>query len=102
MSALTAAVIGLGMGANHARDYTGLAQTDLIALCDPDEDCLNAPGDELGIQLRFTDHRDLLELGSLDVCSLCSPDHFHASETLDLLAAGVHLLCEKPMAPSIE
>ncbi len=102
MSALTAAVIGLGMGANHARAYAGLAQTDLIALCDPDEDSLNALGDELGIQLRFTDHRDLLEVGGLDVCSVCSPDHCHASQTVDLLAAGVHVLCEKPMAPSLQ
>ncbi len=48
-----------------------------------------------------TDYRELLEKADLDIVCICTPDHWHARQTLDALAAGKHVYCEKPMTHTI-
>jgi predicted dehydrogenase len=50
----------------------------------------------------FTDYRDLLADDSIDAVCIATPDHWHARQTLDALAAGKHVYCEKPMTHSVE
>jgi UDP-N-acetyl-2-amino-2-deoxyglucuronate dehydrogenase len=45
--------------------------------------------------------KELQESG-LDLVSICTPPSVHADATIQCLAAGIHVLCEKPMAPSLE
>ena len=40
--------------------------------------------------------------GKMDVVSVCSPNGLHAQHTIAALKAGFHVLCEKPMAISVE
>ena len=99
---IRAAVIGLRMGANHARAYANHPETGLWAICDPDEGRLAQVGDAYDVPVRVKDYRELLAVEELDCCNVCSPDHFHAEQTIALLEAGIHVLCEKPMAPTLE
>jgi predicted dehydrogenase len=46
----------------------------------------------------YTDHRKMLEDKSLDAVLIASIDNWHAQHTLDALAAGKHVYCEKPMS----
>jgi len=46
------------------------------------------------------DYRELLRCG-LDAVCIASPDLFHVPQILDALAAGMNVLCEKPLTPSI-
>ncbi len=46
----------------------------------------------------FTDYREMLKQSDLDAVVVCGPNKLHAPQTLDALKAGLHVLCEKPMA----
>lgn len=48
------------------------------------------------------DYRDIIRDPSIDAVCIATPDHWHARQTLDALAAGKHVYCEKPMTHSIE
>lgn len=48
------------------------------------------------------DYRDIIEDKSIDAVCIATPDHWHAKQTLDALAAGKHVYCEKPMTHGID
>lgn len=48
------------------------------------------------------DHRELLGDKDIDAVVIGTPDHWHARITLDALAAGKHVYCEKPMTHTVE
>ena len=45
----------------------------------------------------YDDHRSLIAEGSLDALIICAPPNVHVDIAIDALAAGVHVLCEKPL-----
>src|SRR3974377_2439660 len=47
------------------------------------------------------DFRRLIERKDIDVCLVCTPDHWHALPTVIALDAGKDVYCEKPLATSI-
>jgi predicted dehydrogenase len=51
-----------------------------------------------GIPLVFTDYRDMIAKGDLDALIVSTPDDLHYPMTMDALDAGLHVLCEKPLA----
>ncbi len=98
---LRAGIIGLGIGKAHAKGYMSSAQ--LVALCDTDPKRLNDLGDSYNVpsEGRFTDYHQMLADVPLDIVSVCLPNFLHADVTIAALDAGTHVLCEKPMAPTI-
>ena len=48
------------------------------------------------------DYRDIISDPSIDAVCIATPDHWHARQSLDSLAAGKHVYCEKPMTHSVE
>ncbi len=46
----------------------------------------------------FTDHRQLINSGRLDAIIVASPDDLHHEMTMAAIDAGLHVLCEKPLA----
>jgi len=50
----------------------------------------------------YTDYRELLKDGSIDVVHVCTPNRSHSPITVAALEAGKHVMCEKPMAVSYE
>lgn len=98
---LKVGVIGLGVGKGHAKCYIDSGLAEVVGICDVNMDRLEATGRELGIENRFTDHRKLLEIKGLEAVSVALPNAFHAPVTIDALNAGVHVLCEKPMAMNV-
>jgi predicted dehydrogenase len=95
---LRAAVVGAGFfGRLHAQKYKTLEAVELIGVSDP----LIAPAREFSAKLgtaAFPDHRALL--GIVDCVSIASPATTHADIAAEFLAAGTHVLIEKPIAIS--
>ncbi len=98
-SELRAAVIGLGWaGQQHLKAYLSLPRTIAAAVADPDPVLLAKIQQEYGIEHAFTDYREMLEWGEIDVVSVGTPNFAHAEPTIDALDHGMHVLVEKPLA----
>ena len=95
---LRVGVIGLGMGRAHIQGWQEHPQVEVVALADPDAARLALVGDEFAVAGRYASAEAMLAAEPLDVVSVCTPNKFHKQLTLAALAAGCHVLCEKPMA----
>ncbi len=99
---LRTAVIGTGhLGRQHARIHAALAaegRTEFVAACDVNETTARAIAAERATGWA-TDWRELR--GRVDAISLAVPTEAHAEIACALLAAGVHVLVEKPIARTL-
>jgi UDP-N-acetylglucosamine 3-dehydrogenase len=94
-------IIGVGvMGFNHARVLAELPYVEVVGLADPDRSQAMRVADALGCAA-VADHKTLIGLG-LDAVVIAAPTHLHHAIALDCIAAGLHVLVEKPIAPSVE
>ena len=101
-SPLGAAVIGLRMGASHARGYQANPDTKLVAICDTNPELLAREKEEYGVDIAVRDYRELLESPDIHVISVVSPDYYHAEQSIAALEAGKDVLCDKPLTLDIE
>lgn len=92
------AVVGAGaMGALHARVIRGSARAELAAVVDPDEPTGRAVAERFGARWA----PDLAGLARVDAVIVAAATSAHHAIALDLLAAGLPLLVEKPIADSL-
>jgi len=101
MNVLKFGIIGCGrIAQRHAEHIQKMGK--LIAVCDIDEKKAAALGAKYeafpykGVKDMLAAHRDL------DVVAVCSPNGLHATHSIQALKAGFHVLCEKPMALSVQ
>jgi len=102
---LRVCVIGMGpIGNLHARIYRSLPNAQLVGVCDIRPDRAEAAGKTHGVPF-YLDAQQMLDELKPDLCSVCtggyeySSDHYKPS--MQVLAAGCHLLCEKPISNDI-
>ncbi|MBI4012684.1 MAG: Gfo/Idh/MocA family oxidoreductase [Candidatus Rokubacteria bacterium] len=97
---MRAGVVGTGhMGQYHILVYAELWDVDLVGLVDMDASTvarLSAQYDTQG----FADYRDLF--GKVDVVSIAVPTPLHFEIARDFMEAGIHVLVEKPLTPTLE
>ena len=101
---LRVGLIGAGLVGQAAHAYFLWDDRDrfeFVALADPSPAVRAAVGDRYGIHERHAGFDDLLGLG-LDAVVVAVPDAFHADIACAALTAGLHVLCEKPLALSLE
>ena len=98
-----AAVIGTGWIAEHGHlpGYEK-AGVEVVAVSDVLQDRAKSVAAEHKIPASYSDWREMLSVEKPDLVSVCVPNVFHAEITLAALAAGAHVLCEKPIATSVE
>ncbi|HUN27572.1 MAG TPA: Gfo/Idh/MocA family oxidoreductase [Steroidobacteraceae bacterium] len=95
MEKIRTAVIGVGyLGRFHARKYAQLPASDLIAVVDLSAAAREPLAEELGT--RALEHHSEL-IGQVDAVSVVTPTPGHFAIARELLAAGVHVLVEKPI-----
>jgi predicted dehydrogenase len=95
-----AGVVGTGhMGQYHVLAYAEMPDVELVGVADVDADRAAVIAEQYDT-LAFGGHRDLI--GRVDVASVSVPteQHFHVAR--DLLEAGISVLVEKPMTPTME
>ena len=50
----------------------------------------------------YIDYLELLDSGKVDAISICTPPHLHREIVIAALQRGIHILCEKPLAGTLE
>lgn len=110
-SSLGTAVIGAGMaGRSHAAGYRvaptlygpGLPEVRLVAIADVNADFAADAARRYGYQRVETTWQAVAEAPDIDVVSVVVANPLHREVVEGLLAAGKHVLCEKPLAPSVK
>ncbi len=103
MKKLKVGVIGVGNISNeHIKAYLNNPRVELYAFCDINEKQLALMAEKYGVTRTFTDKDEMLALPELDAVSVCTWNSQHAPCTIAALNAGKHVLCEKPMATTVE
>ena len=94
-------VVGVGvMGSNHARVLSEMPGVKLVGIADPDGARCDLVAARLGCAA-FKDAQALLNAG-VDAVTIAAPTHLHRDIALDCTARGVHIMVEKPIAPTVE
>ncbi|POX40177.1 dehydrogenase [Streptomyces sp. Ru73] len=108
-------VLGIGMvgyafmGAAHSQGWRTVARAfdlplrpAMNAVCGRDADGVRAAADRLGWGAAETDWRALIARDDVDLVDICTPGDSHAEIAIAALEAGKHVLCEKPLANTVE
>lgn len=96
------------MGAAHSQGWRTAGRVfdlplspELAVLCGRDATAVRAAADRHGWADTETDWRALVERDDVDLVDICTPGDSHAEIALAALAAGKHVLCEKPLANTV-
>jgi Predicted dehydrogenases and related proteins len=91
-----------GMAKEHMKGVKVNNRAELMAICDIDVDKAAQAAREFGIERYYADYGEMLEQEDIDIVIVATPDQVHAEQTIAALEKGKHVLCEKPMALSME
>jgi predicted dehydrogenase len=102
MKSVRFGVIGLGsIGSRHIKYLNDLEGARLTAVCDAHVELAEEIGRERGVAF-FGSYEDLLDSGKVDAVIVATPHFQHPPICLAAFEAGVHVLCEKPLAVSVK
>ena len=93
-------VVGAGAIAQltHLPLLSRMRGAKLVAVCDNDRAKARALADRFDIEDAYNDIEDLLDAAELQAVVIATPNHLHEPHVLSALAAGVDVLCERPVA----
>ncbi|MCX8082365.1 MAG: Gfo/Idh/MocA family oxidoreductase [bacterium] len=95
------AVVGLGIGKVHLEHYSEIKGVEIVGGVDINPDVRKSVEKDYGIKC-YNSSEELLRNVIPDGVSICTPPDTHLYLTKICAEKGVHILCEKPMAPSIK
>jgi|SRR5215218_6802853 len=97
------------MGAVHAHAWRNAHRffdlpitPELTTVAGRDEEAVSAAAERLGFASVETDWHALVERADVDLIDICTPGDSHAVIAVAALEAGKHVLCEKPLANTVE
>jgi predicted dehydrogenase len=100
--ALRVGIVGLGIGRHHLRAYQQIPGVEVVAAADVDAERLQAVAGASGVPHLYEDYAPLVANEDVDAVSVCTPNYLHAPVTIAALEHGKHVLCEKPLARTVE
>lgn len=97
------------MGAAHSHAWRSAPRffdlplrPELTAVAGRNASAVEAAAGQMGWSSTETDWKALVEREDIDLIDICSPGNTHAEIAIAALRAGKHVLCEKPLANSVE
>ena len=98
MNKVRVGIVGVGgMGASHLLSLKKVARAELVAVCDINRRRADSVAAEHGVKA-FYDHHDLYASGMVDAVLIVTPHYSHTPLTINAFNAGLHVLCDKPVA----
>ncbi|HLK63065.1 MAG TPA: Gfo/Idh/MocA family oxidoreductase [Bryobacteraceae bacterium] len=103
MKTYKTAVFGTGfVGRVHLEGIRRLGYVQVYAIGEPQIEKANQLAAEFGVEKTDADYRRILEDPNVDAVHVCTPNFMHFPIAKDALLAGKHVICEKPLATSVE
>lgn len=91
-------IIGVGWGSVvQVPAFRMVPPFEVVALCSRRAERVEAAGEALDIADTSTDWAEFVQRDDLDLISVCTPVGLHAQQTLAAIAAGKHVMVEKPV-----
>lgn len=102
-SSIGIGIIGTGaMAQVHAEAFAEIRGVKVVAACDVVAERAAEFAQRNSIPRTFTDCDDILDDEAVDAVCIVTPDDSHADLSIQSIAAGKHVLCEKPLATSYD
>ena len=103
MKTYRVAILGCRLrGTDTARAYHGHHRTEVVGLCDLDQERLDTLGDDLGVTARFTDLDAMIVETRPDIVAIPTGTEFHYDLSMRVLEHGVNVEVEKPICVDLE
>ncbi len=103
MKAIRTAIFGTGfMGRVHLEAARRLEFVEVAAIAGRNKEAAGRLGAGFFIPTVAADYRDVLRDPAIDAVHICTPNAQHLSMAKEALQAGKHVICEKPLATSVE
>jgi predicted dehydrogenase len=100
MKQIGVAIVGCGgiTLQNHLPGLAICADTKVVALCDNDDSTLERARQQTGVTATSTSFEEIVTRDDVQAVIIATPNFTHAPIALAAIAAGKHVLCEKPIA----
>ncbi|WP_047979744.1 Gfo/Idh/MocA family protein [Ornithinibacillus contaminans] len=96
-------IIGLGaIGQRLIKQFNEHAEVEIVAVCDRMESLVHDTAASIDRVQAYTDYHELIADSKVDLVYVAVPPKFHHQIVMDVLQAKKHVLCEKPLANSLE
>ncbi len=103
MEKLKGVCIGAGYFSQfHYEAWSRIPEVEIKALCDFNRERANIVMKDYGIQHHYMDYLEMLEKEKPDFVDVITPPNTHLEMTRESLKRGIHVVCQKPLAPTIE
>ena len=97
------ALLGCGFFArNHLHAWEMVKGAEIVAVCDVDEAKAKAYAEKFGIAKAYADAKTMLEAEPLDFVDVATQAHTHLELTKLITEHNANIICQKPLAPSLE
>ncbi|MBQ8813416.1 MAG: Gfo/Idh/MocA family oxidoreductase [Lachnospiraceae bacterium] len=101
MKKLRIGMVGAGnIAKTHLTAYQDVPEAEIVAICDTNVEKAKATAAKFGIEKVYASETEMLANEQLDAADVCVWNVNHAVCSIEALNAGLHVLCEKPMATS--
>lgn len=74
------------------------SKATILAIADVSQAAVDRAKEDFNIPVGYTDYNEMFAKENLDAVVVCTPNKFHAPAAIAAMQAGLHVLCEKPMA----
>src|SRR6185369_8975828 len=91
----------IGTSGRAGEDLREVSGENIVALCDVDDDRLQAAAVHYPKAKTYNDFRKLMEQKDIDAIVVGTPDHTHAVATVAAIQSGRHVYCEKPLTRTV-
>lgn len=103
MKKIKVAIFGTGfMGRVHTEALRRLGNIEVIGVAGSSAERARKFADTVSIERSTGDYRELIADPAVEAVHVCTPNSLHYEQSMAALAAGKHVLCEKPLAASVE